>query len=222
MALTIVTFDWVPPMPRGYVRDLRARWACEEAGLPYAVETVPMRPKSPAHQAIQPFAQVPILREGALTLFESGAIVLHLAQRSDALMPADAEGRAHVLQWVMAALGSVESWTLPWLIALLFDRDEAATARAATRMDERLGQLAAVLEGRDWLVGDRFTAADLLMADVLRIVDDHGGLDAHPLLRAYVARATARPAFRKAHRDQLDHFAAADAPVAASLQGADA
>lgn len=207
--LTITTYSWVPEMARGYVRDLRARWACEEAGLPYQVDTVPVRPKSAEHRARQPFLQVPMLLDGDLSLFESGAILLHLAGKSEALMP---EGsRPEVTQWVIAALNSVEPWAFPWLIAKVFKRDEDAAERAAGQLQERLGQLDAVLTARDWLVAGRFTAADLMMADVLRILHDNGALDGHRALVAHVERATERPAFRKAHADQLAHFAAADA-----------
>ena len=207
--LTITTHDWVPQGPRGYVRDLRVRWACEEAGLPYRVDTVPVRPKSAAHRARQPFLQVPMLQDGELSLFESGAIVLHIAGKSEALMP---EGtRPEVTQWVVAALNSVEPWAFPWLIAKVFTHDEDAAEKAAGQMHERLAQLDAVLAGREWLVGGRFTAADLLMADVLRILGDTGALGPHPALAAHVERATGRDAFRKARADQMAHFAAADA-----------
>jgi len=210
MALTITTYDWVPDLARGYVRDLRVRWACEEAGLPYRIDTVPVRDRTAAHLARQPFHQIPILQDGPLTLFESGAIVLHLADKSDRLMPRGT--RPVVTQWVIAALNSVEAWIFPWLMAKLFEKDEAAASKAAKLMNERLGQLNAVLVGRDWLVGERFTAADLLMADVIRILADKGALADHPALIAYVKRATARPAFRKAHSDQMAHFDAAPQP----------
>ncbi|WP_246026782.1 glutathione S-transferase family protein [Paracoccus luteus] len=208
--LSITTYDWVPPFARGYVRDLRARWACEEAGLDYRIDTVPVKNRTAAHLARQPFHQVPILQDGDLTIFESGAIVLHLAEGCDALMPPGRAGRTLVTQWVIAALNSIETWILPWAVARFFDKDEQAAAKAARQMNERLGQLDAVLAGRDWLVDGRFTAADIMMADVLRIVGDHDGLADYPALAAYVARATARPAFRKAHAGQLAHFAAAD------------
>lgn len=209
--LTITTYDWVPDLARGYVRDLRVRWACEEAGLAYRIDTVPVAPKAAAHLARQPFGQVPMLRDGNLSIFETGAIVLHLAEASPALMP---EGtRAEVVQWVLAALNSVEPWVFPWLTAKLFERDENAANKAARQMNKRLAQMDAVLAGRDWLVGGRFTAADILMADVLRILADKGALADHPALAAYVERAVARPAFRKAQADQLAHFAAAPAPA---------
>lgn len=207
--LTITTYDWVPDFARGYVRDLRARWACEEAGLAYQIETVPVVNRTPEHLARQPFHQVPILRDGDLTLFESGAIVLHLAEKSKALMPDGT--RPQVSQWVIAALNSVEPSIMPWLIAKVFSKDDHNAAAAEPRMRERLGQLAEVLKDRDWLLGD-FTAADIMMADALRQMDRMGVLEDFPPLLAYVERAKARPAFQKAHADQLAHFAAAKAP----------
>lgn len=209
--LTITTFDWVPEMARGYVRDLRVRWACEEAGLAYRVDTVPSVSRTPGHLARQPFHQVPMLRDGDLSLFETGAILLHLAEKSDALMPAGR--RAEVTQWVVAALNSVEMWAMPWLVARVFDHDETAAARASRPMNERLQQMDAVLEGRDWLVAGRFTAADIVMADVLRPLNDLGALADFPAAAAYVARATGRPAFGTARSAQLAHFEAARPPA---------
>lgn len=209
--LTVVTYDWVPDFPRGFVRDIRVRWAAEEAGLPYRIETVPLRQKSDAHRAMQPFEQVPILKDGDITLFESGAILWYLGERSEALMPRDPAGRAATMEWLIAALNSVEPFTLAWLIAKVFDRSPERTGVAASRMSPRLAQLATALDRRDFLVGDRLTVADILMADVLRIVDAEGGLAAFPGLSDYAARLTARPAFRKAHADQMAHWAAADA-----------
>ena len=205
--VTIVTFDWVPPFAQGYVRDMRPRWAAEEAGIPYRVETVPVGPKSAAHRAMQPFEQVPVLKDGGTTLFESGAIVLHLAEGTD-LLPADR--RAEVVQWLIAALNSVEPLVMAWVTAGLFDKDEAAADRANTRLQPRLAQLAGALEGRDWLLGDRFTAADILMVEALRGAGDDGALDAHPVLTDYVARATARPAFRRAMAAHMEHWAEAN------------
>lgn len=214
MTLTITTYDWVPELPRGYVRDMRPRWACEEAGLDYGIDTVPLMGKTPEHYAMQPFGQVPVLTDGDLTLFESGAIVLHLAEKSEALMPQDEGARAEVTQWAFAALNSIELAVTPWLIAKVFEKDEAAAAKAATWMNERLGQLNTVLEGRDWLLGDRFSAADILMTEALRVVRDEDVLTDYPALTAYLDRATARPAFRKAHQDQIEHFSKAPPPAA--------
>lgn len=206
--VTIVTYDWVPPFAQGYVREIRARWAAEEAGIPYRIETVPVSPKSEAHRKMQPFEQVPVLKDGDLTLFESGAIALHLAEGT-ALLPE--ARRAEVTQWLIAALNSVEPQVMEWITAGLFDKDEAAADRAMTkRLQPRLAQLAAALEGRDWLLGDPFTIADLMMVEVLRGAGDDGALDAHPVLKDYVARATARPAFQKAMADHMAHWAEAD------------
>lgn len=214
--LILTTYDWVPPPPRGFVRDLRIRWALEEAGLPYRVESTPFRDRGPDHLAHQPFAQVPWLTDGDVSLFESGAILLHLGQKSMALMPADPAGRSEVTQWVFAALNSVE---VP-VISFVFLRfsgegpDSAALAAIGRFLDLRLDRMEAVLADREWLSGS-FSVADILMADVLRVVGPEGlggdgRLDPYPACRAYVDRATARPAFRKAHADQLAHFAAAD------------
>lgn len=209
--VTIVTYDWVPPFAQGYVRDLRPRWAAEEAGIPYRVETVPLVDRSAEHLAMQPFHQVPALKDGDLTLFESGAIGLYLADGQPALMPEGAADRARVTQWLIAALNSVELPVMAWVLAVAFDKDEKAAAVANDRLQPRLGQLAAALDGRDWLVGDRFTVADILMVEVLRPAADMGALADHPVLLDYIARATARPAFQRAHAAQMDHWQAANA-----------
>ncbi|MED5609080.1 glutathione S-transferase family protein [Pseudomonas sp. JH-2] len=209
--LILTTFDWVPQMPRGFVRDLRVRWALEEAGLPYRVEGVPFRDRGPAHFLRQPFGQVPWLTDGELSIFESGAILLHLGERSEALMPSDPRGRAEVSQWLFAALNSVEMAVLPWAL-FLFLGDTSETPGHKLLHDfvqARLRHMDGVLENREWLAG-AFSIADILMADVLRLVEHFDGLQTYPACSAYVARATARPAFRKAHADQLAHFAAAD------------
>lgn len=212
--LILTTFDWVPEPPRGYVRDLRVRWALEEAGLPYRVESVPFRSRDARHFSLQPFGQVPWLTDGDLSIFESGAILLHLGERTEALMPADPRSRAssEVKEWLFAALNSVEMASLPWSL-LIF----SGTARDTPEWKmfdgflktHRLNHLEAVLAEREWLAGT-FSIADILMADVLRLVDRFDGLQAHAACRNYVARATARPSFVKAHADQLAHFAAAD------------
>lgn len=206
--VTIWTWDWVPAGPRGHVRDIRLRWAAEEAGVPYRIATVPIAGKGPAHLDRQPFAQVPFLDDGDLRLFESGACLLHLAEQSEALMPRDAQGRAEVMQWVISALNSVEMVTVPWWFIGLKNPPENPLAGW---MGQRFDRLEAVLSERDWLAAGRFTAADILMADALRVPEKRGALEGHPALRAYVARACDRPAFRKALDDQLAHFAAADA-----------
>jgi len=209
--LTLTTFDWVPETPRGYVRDLRVRCALEEARLPYRVESVPFGDRTPAHFAHQPFGQVPWLTDGDISIFESGAILLHLGELSPALTPADPQGRSRAVEWVFAALNSVEMASLPWSI-LKFTGDTGDTP-ASKHLDAflkaRLKHMEPVLADREWLAGS-FSVADILMSDVLRLVDRFDGLADHPACRDYIARATARPAFVKAHADQMAHFAAAD------------
>ena len=211
--LILTTYDWVPEPPRGFVRDLRVRWALEEAGLSYRVESTPFRERGPEHLAAQPFGQVPWLTDGDLTIFESGAILLHLAEKSPALMPADRRGRAEVTAWVIAALNSVDLPSQPWaLFRFMGFPGEAPEAKFVEDfLKARLDRMEAVLTGREWLVGGRFSVADLLMADVLRPVDQFDGLANHPHCRDFVARATSRPSFAKAYDDQMAHFAAADA-----------
>jgi glutathione S-transferase len=207
--LILTTFDWVPDAPRGYVRDLRVRWALEEAGLPYRVETTPFGAHKAHHDLHLPFGQAPWLTDGDRTIFETGAILLHLGEKSEKLMRAG--GRTEVTQWVFAALNSVEMASLPWSL-FKFSGD---TKSDGFKMFEdflkvhRLARIEPVLAEREWLAG-AFSVADILMADVLRLVDRFDGLAEYPACRAYVQRATARPAFKKAHADQLSHFAAAD------------
>jgi glutathione S-transferase len=209
--LTLTTFDWVPETPRGYVRDIRVRWALEEAGLPYSVDSVPFRDRSPEHFLHQPFGQVPWLTDGDISIFESGAILLHLGHRSEALLPADPLGRSQAIEWLFAALNSVEMASLPWTL-LAFSADAGDTPewrRFDEFLEARLQHLEPVLAGRDWLAGT-FSVADILMADVLRLVHRFDRLAGHPACRDYVARATDRTSFEKAHADQMAHFAAAD------------
>jgi glutathione S-transferase len=209
--LILTTFDWVPEAPRGYVRDIRVRWALEEAGLPYRVNSVPFRDRDAEHFSHQPFGQVPWLTDGDLSIFESGAMLLHLGERSEALMPVDLHDCSEVKQWLFAALSSVEAASQPWS----FFKFSGVTGETPMWkfFDDflilRLKHMEAVFTGREWLVG-AFSIADILMADVLRLVDRFDGLAAYPACRDYVARATARPSFIKAHADQMAHFAAAD------------
>ncbi|WP_374642506.1 glutathione S-transferase family protein [Tabrizicola sp.] len=204
--LTLWTYDWVPPPPRGHVRDIRLRWAMIEAGLPHTVATVPFDNRGPGHIARQPFAQVPFLTDGEVTLFESGACLLHLAEKSEVLMPRDTAGRADTLQWLIAGLNSVEMVSVPWWFIGL-SRPEANPLDGW--LDQRLTRLADVLASRDWLAAGRFTVADILMADILRVPALRRRLG--PPLAAYLDRTLSRPAFEQARRDQLAHFAAADA-----------
>jgi len=210
--LVLCTYDWVPEPPRGFVRDLRVRWALEEAGLPYRVESVPFRSRGEEHFAHQPFGQVPWLVDGDLSIFESGAILLHLGERSEALMPAERHRRSEVKQWLFAALASVEAASQPWSIFLFsnfaHDTPEYKVFEGFLKV-HRLPHVEKVLAGREWLAGD-FSVADILMSDVLRLVDRFGGLADFPSCREYAFRATARPAFINAHAAQIAHFAAAD------------
>lgn len=204
--LTIWTYDWVPQGPRGFVRDLRLRWACEEAGLGYEMRTVAFDDRETNHLAQQPFGQVPFLRDGDLELFESGAMLLHLARKSERLMPSDPAGQAQVVQWTIAALNSVEMVSVPWwFLNVSGDADNQLTGW----LSARLGQLERIFGEREWLVADRFTVADLLMADVLRVALVRAFGD-RPATEAYIARTIDRPAFRKAQADQIAFFAAAD------------
>ncbi len=205
--LIVWTYDWVPDGPRGFVRDLRLRWACEEAGLQYAVRTVPFDDRQTNHLAQQPFGQVPFLSDGDIELFESGAGLLHLARKSDKLMPRDPAGEAQTLQWTIAALNSIEMVTVPWwFLEITGAKENGLTGW----LESRLSHIERVLSEREWLAAERFTVADLIMADVLR-VEKIRAFGNRPATEAYVARVTERPAFRKAHADQLAHFAAADA-----------
>jgi len=204
--LIIWTLDWVPEGPRGFVRDLRLRWACEEAALPYTIQTVPFDERETNHLSQQPFGQVPFLSDGALQLFESGAGLLHLARKSDKLSPSDPAGEAATLQWVIAALNSVEMVTVPWWFLKMSGKEDNNLAQW---MGNRLQQLEQVLSERDWLAADRFTVADLLMADILRLSEVRS-FGHRPATDAYITRVTERPAFEKAYADQIAHFEAAD------------
>jgi len=210
--LVLTTFDWVPDGPRGYVRDLRVRWALEEAGLAYRVESTPFRDRAAGHFAHQPFGQAPWLTDGDLSIFESGAILLHLGEKSPALLPTDPRGRSEAVEWLFAALNSVEMASLPWSL-LMFSSEPRDTAVWGLfdgfLKAHRLTHLEPALAEREWLAGP-FSVADILMVDVLRLVDRFDGLADFPACRAYVARGTARPAFGKALADQMAHFAAAD------------
>ena len=205
--LVVWTYDWVPEGPRGFVRDMRLRWACEEAGLAYTVRTVPFDGRGAEHLARQPFGQVPFLSDGDVEIFESGAGLLHLARKSERLMPRDPVGEAQTLQWTVAALNSMEMVTVPWwFLEITGVKENGLTGWLTARLD----RIEDVLKQRQWLAADRFTVADLLMADVLR-VPKLRALANRPATDAYVARITERPAFKKARADQLAHFAAADA-----------
>jgi glutathione S-transferase len=204
--LIIWTYDWVPEGPRGFVRDLRLRWACEEAGLAYSVRTVPFEDRETNHLPQQPFGQIPFLTDGETQIFESGACLLHLARKSDKLMPHDAAGEAQTTQWMFSALNSIEMVSVPWwFLEVTGVKDNTLTGW----LGKRLEQLENVLKEREWLAADRFTVADLLMSDVLRVQKVRAFGD-RPATEAYVARLTDRPAFKKSRADQLAHFEARD------------
>ena len=216
--LILTTLDWVPDFPRGFVRDLRVRWALEEAGIPYQIATTPVGdPK--ARLPFQPFGQVPWLIDGDVTIFESGAILLYLGERSTVLMPADRPGRAKVMEWLFAALNSVEMPAVPWSLYRWADDETQSPGRAHLErfLDGRLDHMEAVLAKRDWLAGP-FSIADIAMSDVLRQLQSYDVFAERPACQDYVARATARPAFRTAYADQIAHFEAADAERAARSQ----
>lgn len=209
--ITVTAFGWVPPFARGLVRDLRVRWALEEAGLPYRTRLIgPEDQAGPAHRARQPFGQVPVLEDDGLVLFESGAIVLHIGARCETLLPADPAARARATTWLLAALNTVEVVIQPLAEIDLFHAAEpwaqARRPEAERAVRLRLAELAACLGDRDYLEG-RFTAGDLMTAAVLRILRHTDLVAAEPSLAAYLARCEARPAFRRALRDHLAPFA---------------
>ncbi|HWA01538.1 MAG TPA: glutathione S-transferase family protein [Caulobacterales bacterium] len=209
--LVLTTYDWVPPPPRGFVRDLRVRWALEEAGLPYRVESTPFKDRGPEHFAHQPFGQVPWLTDGDISIFESGAILLHIGELSDKVLSREPKARSETKEWMFAALNSIEMGSVPWSIFHFMNQTDAPVFKFFDDWVKnlRVQRMEPVLAQRQWLAGD-FSVADILMCDVLRLIDRFDGLASAPACRAYVSRATARPAFVKAHADQLAHFAAAD------------
>lgn len=216
MTPTITTFAWVPPFARGQVRDLRARWAFEEIGERYAVDLI-RDAKTPEHRRLQPFGQVPTYRDDGVALFESGAIVLHIARRGGGLLPDDAAGRAIAEQWVIAALNSVEPCLMDLVRCDLFEADKPWSAQRRPSVLEtaraRLGGVAAALSDQPYLGGDAFTVGDLTMAAVLRIGPTDQLFEGFPTLAAYLARCTARPAFERALADQLAVYAEEAVPA---------
>ena len=201
--ITISAFKWVPEFAQGQVRDLRARWALEEAGLPYKTRLLELGDQDkPDYRAVQPFGQVPILEENGLVLFESGAIVLHVGERSEALLPKDAGARARAVQWLIAALNSIEPFVMNVaLIDLFYANEEWAKLRrpgAVEFVQKRLSALSKSLGDKPYLDGDRFTAGDLMMTTVLRILKHTDIVTSEKRLAAYVERCTLRPAFKRA------------------------
>jgi glutathione S-transferase len=208
--IKVSAYRWVPPFAQGLVRDLRVRWALEEAGMPYEECLLDFRNKPDGYRKLQPFGQVPTFEEDGLVLFETGAIVLHIAERSTLLLPPDPSARARATSWMFAALNSVEPSIMSLIqIDLKFAGDAAATQVREAAVDAvkgRLESVAAWLGERDYLE-DRFTAGDLLMVTVLRILRHTDMVTTMPALAAYQARCEARPAFQKALAAQIAVFA---------------
>ena len=209
-SVSITAFNWVPPFARGQVRDLRVRWALEEAGIDYAERLFdPREPRPASYLDEQPFDQVPTYRDGALSLFETGAIVLHIGDRCEVLLPTDPIARARATAGVFAALNSVEPVFQQLASIDLFSAGQAWTAerrpQVIAMVEGKLGRLEARLAGRDWLE-QRFTAGDLMMATVLRILGHTDLVAAFPRVAAFRARAEARPAFERALAAQLAAF----------------
>ncbi|MDP1554584.1 MAG: glutathione S-transferase family protein [Hyphomonas sp.] len=211
----VTAYDWVPDFAQGFVRDLRVRWALEEAGIGYTENLIDHVEKlTPDYCRRQPFAQVPAYRDGPVDMFESGAIVLRIAEQSEALMPRDEPGRARTMSWVFAAMNSVEPFVMNARSAELFWADEpwadGFARKAAEGLKMRLGRLSDWLGKKEFLE-DRFTAGDLMMACVLREVAGSEHLAPFPELEAYCARCLERPAFKRALAAQLKVFAAHEA-----------
>jgi glutathione S-transferase len=210
MTPTITAFERSPDRGQGLARDMRVRWALEEVSQPYEVRLVSFSAmKEPAHRALHPFGQIPTYEEGDLALFESGAIVLHIAERHAGLLPDDANARARAITWMFAALNTVEPPIVDREIAMLLECDkvwyEERLLAVEDRIRDRLSDLSAHLGDADWLDG-AFSAGDLMMVEVLLRLEGSPILDEYPNLSAYVARAEARPAFKRAFAAQLAVF----------------
>jgi glutathione S-transferase len=218
----ITAFERSPDRGRGLARDMGVRWALEEVGQPYGVRLVSFESmKEPAHRTLNPFGQIPTYEEGDLALFESGAIVFHIAQQHAGLLPRDAQARARAIAWMFAALNTVEPPIVDRQVAILVEGKEAWAAQrlplVEDRIRKRLGELAAHLGDNEWIDGE-FSAGDLLMVTVLRRLGSSNLLAEFPNLKAYVARGEARPAFRRAFDAQLAVFNAGSNPGSAADQ----
>jgi glutathione S-transferase len=206
----ITAFENSPDRGRGLARDMRVRWALEEIGVPYDVRLVSFaQMKQPAHRSLNPFGQIPTYEEGGLKLFESGAIIFHIADRHPGLLPDDANAKARAITWMFAALNTVEPPILELAMAMILEREkdwyEQRLPMLHERVRTRLDDLASHLRDAEWLDG-AFSAADLLMVTVLRRLESSGLLQDYPNLLAYIARAEARPAYQRAFADQLAVF----------------
>lgn len=210
MTITITAFEQSPDRGRGMARDMRVRWALEEAGQTYEVRLLSFDAlKQPAYRTLHPFGQIPAYQEGDLILFESGAIIFHVAERHGGLLPQDADARARAISWMFAALNTVEQPIVEREIPKYLERDkswyEARMPMLDERVDHRLSELSDHLGDSDWLDG-AFSAGDLLMVTVLRRLTGSGLLERYPNLVAYIARGEARPAYQRAFADQLAVF----------------
>ncbi|QPC99573.1 glutathione S-transferase family protein [Qipengyuania soli] len=203
-------YRWVPPFAQGFVRDLRPRWACEEAGVSYRERLANVADKPDWLVEGQPWSQIPIIRDGEITFFESGASLLHLAQKSEILLPADPQRQATAISWLFAAFNTVEPPIFEHGNISFFAKDEEWAKLRRPSLEEFLGRRLAPLEARlsasEWLDG-QFTVADIAMVTTLRSLGGSRVLAAHPAVEAYVARGEARPAFKQAMADQLAAFA---------------
>ena len=207
--LEITAFDWVPDFARGLVRDLRVRWACEEMGLGYCERLISAVKRPEWYFVEQPWGQVPVLHDGEVALFESGAILLHLAQREAKLLPAGGQARADALSWLFAGFNNVEPLFFELAHVTIFSaKEDWAQGRKPSLLEalgRKLDPLAVRLEEREWLAGE-FSIADIAMVSILRIPRDHGLISDRPALLAYRTRGEERPAFRQALADQLAAF----------------
>lgn len=208
MTPTITAFRWLPAFARGFARDIRVRWALEEAGQAYAVDLVDFDcAKSAAHRRFQPFGQIPTYRDEEVEIFESGAIVQHICETKGVLVPADPAARARAVQWLIAALNSVEPWLMQLAVVDLFEADRAWSKPRRPKVLEdihrRLRDLSGALGESKTLDGGDFTFGDLMMVSVLGSLHGTGVPDSHPTLAAYVAQGEAHPAHRKAMADHL-------------------
>jgi glutathione S-transferase len=211
--LEITAFEWVPRFAQGQVRDLRPRWACEEYGLPYKVRLISAIERPEWYFADQPWGQVPFVRDSDIRIFESGATLIHLAEKAGQLPPVGSQERARVLSWLLAAFNSIEPLVMEFVNCTVFSRKEEWAAlrqpSLVAALDDRLARLETALGEDEWLAGD-FSIADIAMTTILRAPRDPAVLAGHARLAAYVARATARPAFARALDAQLAAFAQHD------------
>jgi glutathione S-transferase len=215
MTPTITAFANSPDKGRGLARDMQVRWALEEVGQPYDVRLVSFKEmKEPAHRALHPFGKIPTYEAGDLALFESGAIVLHIAETHQGLLPEDANARSRAIEWMFAALSTMEPAVVNFTTAKIFERDkswfEARLPEVEKAVRERVQELSDRLGSADWLDGE-FSAGDLMMIGVLRRLSSSKILDDYPNIKAYIARGEARPAFQRAFEAQLKVFKAAQA-----------